>query len=362
MSRVVAPTDPVAERRHRTDIGIAARLAGELALADRELTRAAGLAAKESPAVALRARLRLAHVHHWLGRYTEAGAEFDRCVADSATAADRALAHQHAGRCAYDAGEFDRAAGHFQAAVALHATEESRAALTAADACRTAVVVAEELDRLVPGGHCRIRDVLRAGHTTRPRHFGVLVELRGPLLAGPVSLGLVPGLFRYAPGIDTVIGELVADGWLVRSANALAATRRTTEVLDVLMAAAGRALDPVWGRPVDLLGRVSAVVAGAVGTSEGPVFDALATVDPPGSPAVRLFERCNALRHHRADAHAAAWHAVGRTATSVADVPRADPIRRGVETATNRIASRAFRPLSTVDRAELCALLLRLPV
>lgn len=371
-SRTQAPADPVVERRFRTELGVAARMAGELALAERHLSRAVELAATESPAIALRARLRLAHVRHWQGRYTEASAEFIRCVTSAATPSDRAFAHQHAGKCAYDAGDFDRAAAHFQAALRLRVasgtepmlTESSRVALDAADACRTAVAIAAELDRLVPGGHRRIRDELKRGGTLphRPPHFGVLVELRGPLAAGPVSLHVVAGLFRYAEHIADAVEDLIADGWLKRSANALTATPATVEILDTMRAAAGRALDEVWDAPLDLLARMTAVVRGAIGTSAGPVFDALAAVDPPAGPAVRLFERCNALRHHRADAHAAAWQAIGLTATSVAAVPMSDPVRQDVETMTNRIASRAYRPLSTVDRSGLCSLLHRLPV
>ncbi|HEY0807368.1 MAG TPA: hypothetical protein VGD84_20045 [Pseudonocardiaceae bacterium] len=190
----------------------------------------------------------------------------------------------------------------------------------------------------------------------------MLVELRGPLSDGPVSLQVVAGLFRYAEHIVDAVDDLVAAGWLRRSANAVVATANTQAVLDALRGAAGRALDEAWGLPLELLARMETVVRAAVGTSIGPVFDALAAVDPPAGPAVKLFERCNALRHHRADAHAAAWLAVGLTATSVAQVPTTDPVRQDVETRTNRIASRAFRPLSTVERSELCAMLRRLPV
>jgi tetratricopeptide (TPR) repeat protein len=373
MCRADVPADPVAERLHRTELGVAARLAGELAIAERELRRAAELAAAESPAVALRARLRLAQVHQWQGRFELAAAEFAECGTAAATPADRALTHQHAGKCAYDAGDFDQAAGHFQAALRLRLAsgaepaqaESSRVALDAADACRTAIVVAAELDRLVPGAHRRISDELRASGAlpNRPPHLGVLLELRGPLRSGPVPLEVVAGLFRYyAQHIEAAVDELVAAGWLLRSAHALAATPNTMAVLDTHLGAAERALDSVWGWPADLLARLVAVLDGAVGTSAGPVFDTLATVDPPSTAAVQLFERCNALRHHRADAHAAAWRAVGLTATSVAEVPATDPVRLAVETATNRIASRAFRPLSTVERAELGALLRQLPI
>jgi hypothetical protein len=45
----------------------------------------------------------------------------------------------------------------------------------------------------------------------------------------------------------------------------------------------------------------------------------------------------------------------------VAGVPPHDPVRRQVETATNRIAARPYRPLSPPERAELVALLRSLP-
>jgi tetratricopeptide (TPR) repeat protein len=360
------PPDAVAERRHRTGLGVAAWLAGELELAEHELVRAAELAALESPAVALRARVRLAYVRHRRGDHLDAITELDACVADAATQADRAFAHQHAGTCAYDLGDVDRATAHFQAALRLRVAagaertlvEASRLALDAADACRTAIAMAEQLHRLVPAGHARARASMASADLPRPRHFGVLIELRVPLPAGPVATPVLAGLFRYQPGIDDAVADLVADGWLTRSANAVAATPKCLSLLENVVAVLGAVLAEAWGSPDEALARMDAVVRGAIGTSAGPVFDALATVDPSGRGAARLFERCNALRHHRADAHAAAWRAAGLTATSVGDAPSA--VRRDVETATNRVAARAYRPLSTVERAERGALLGRL--
>jgi hypothetical protein len=368
---VPVPLDPVAQRRHRTEIGVAARQAGDLELAERELSTAAVLAALESPRVAVRARIRLARVWHWQGRYREATTELASCVEDAATPADRAFAHQHAGECAFDRGHVDLAAAHFQAALRLGAASgarpaelaASRTALDAADACRTAIAAAAELDRLVPSAHHRIREVLLSGDLLpeRPPHFGVLVELRTLLLAGPVPTTVVAELFRYGPGIRAAVGDLAATGWLACSANAVAATPRCRAVLSALMSAAGITLVGLWGAPDAQVSQLHEVVRGAIGTSAGPVFDALATVDVDGPAAVRLFELCNALRHHRADGHAAAWRAFGLTATSVAAVPKSDPVRRDVETTTNRIAARVYRPLSTVRRSGLVTLLRHLP-
>jgi tetratricopeptide (TPR) repeat protein len=365
------PAGRAGQRRHRTDLGVAARLLGELTLAERELTAAARLAATESPAVALRARIRLANVWHWQGRYAEATTELEACVAAAATPADRAFAHQHAGRCAYDAGDVDRAAAHFQAALRLPLAsgaepalvESARLALDAADACRAGIAVAAELDRLVPAAHRRIADLLSAWGlpVDRPARFGVLVELHTLLLTGPVPLPVVAALFCYEPGIDGIVARLVADGWLVTSAHAIAATPRCRATLHVFLAAAATACERLWGRPDDELARLDEVVRAAVGTSTGPVFDELATVDVPGPPAVRLFERCIALRHHRADGHASAWRSAGIEPAAVAGLPADDPVRQQVATATNRVAARPYRPLSTVDRAELVGLLRRLP-
>lgn len=365
------PTDPVAERRHRTDIGVAARMAGELDLAEQQLFVAAELARRESRTAALRARLRLAHVWQWQRRFPSATEAFDTCVTAAATPIDRALAHQYAGRGAYDMNDFEGAMGHFHAALRLRVdsgadrelTESCRLALDAADACRVGVEVATELARLMSDAHRRIRDVLLTGDLLldRPPRLGPLVELRGPLLAGPVSRHVVTGLFDYRPGVEQDIADLVTAGWLVRSRAAVAPTARCSALLETVMTAAGTALRDAWGRPEAALARVDAVVRSATGTSAGPVFDALASVDPQGSSAVRLFERCDALRHHRADAHAAAWRAVGLSPTAWTDVPADDPVHQHVASVTNRVASRPYRPLSAVDRTELVAALRRLP-
>lgn len=358
--RAPAPADPDAELRHRTELGEAARLVGALSLAERELARAAELAAGVSETAALRAGLRLAHVYQWQGHFAVADAEFQRYVTEATTPADRALAHQHAGQCAYDTGDVDRAATHFAAAPRLREDDEpdlvesSLVALDAADACRTAVAVGTELHRLVPAGHAVIAAALRDGNTLpeRPAELGPLVGLRTLLLAGPVPKPVVAGLFRYTGDIRDTLDDLIAAGWLTDTGDALAATPRCRTLLTALLAAMDSALGRAWDDPA-LVATLETVVRGAIGTSDGPVFDALAAATPRAGRSLRLFELCDALRHHRADAHAAAWRAAGLTAESVRELSPADLLRREVETATNRIASRPYRPLSTQERAEL---------
>lgn len=112
-----------------TQLGVAARVLGELELAERALTTA--LALRPSTA----ARLRLAHVFHWQGRFDEAHAEFARC-AESGELAD--FVHQHWGKCYFDEGRYAEALEHFRAALALREggdpalIESTRVAITAA--------------------------------------------------------------------------------------------------------------------------------------------------------------------------------------------------------------------------------------
>jgi hypothetical protein len=358
--RAPAPADPEGELRHRTELGVAARLVGALSLAERELARAADLAAGVSETAALRAGLRLAHVYQWQGHFAVADAEFQRYVAEATVPADRALAHQHAGQCAYDVGDVDRAATHFAAALRLRdggepgLVESSLVALDAADACRTAVAVGTELHRLVPAGHATVAAALRTGNTLpeRPAELGPLVELRTLLLAGPVPEPVLVGLFRYSDEAERAVGELIETGWLTDTGDALAATPRCRTLLTALMATMDSALGKAWDDPA-LVATLESVVRGAIGTSDGPVFDAMAAATPRTGRSIRLFELCNALRHHRADAHAAAWRAAGLNADSVRELSPGDLLRREVETGTNRIASRPYRSLSTKERAEL---------
>jgi hypothetical protein len=366
--RAPVPTEPAAALLHHTELGVAARMVGALSLAERELAAAAELAGRIAPTAALRAGLRLAHVHQWQGRFAEADAEFARCVAAATTPSDRAFAHQHAGKSAYETGDFETAATHF--AVALRLREggdpdlvaSSALAVDATDACRTAVAVAAELHRLVPGGHHATAAALRAANALRerPDHLGPLVELRTLLPAGPVSKSVVAELFRYSEVVDTALADLVATGWLTDTGTAFAATPKCHDLLANLVVAMDTALGRQWERPA-LTATLTTVVRRAAGTSDGPVFDALAGANPRGGHAVRLFELCNTLRHHRADAHAAAWRAAGLSADAVRDLPDDDPVRREIEAATDRVASRPYRPLSTADRAELVTQLGRLP-
>jgi tetratricopeptide (TPR) repeat protein len=127
-----------------------------LDVAESQLATALELALRHgSPAQAVLARARYAHVLQWQGRFDEATAEFQRCLASAADAGGRAhLVYQHAGKCAYDLCDWTAAVTHFREALRLREAlgdpeliESARLALDAADACATASAAAAQLHR-----------------------------------------------------------------------------------------------------------------------------------------------------------------------------------------------------------------------
>lgn len=112
-------------------------------------------------------------------------------------------------------------------------------------------------------------------------------------------------------------------------------------------------------RLADLVGRL--LEAGE--STGGPAFRAMAPVyEPPGaSAALCLSSRLGALRHHRADAHRAAWKAAGLTLTQLRALPPHGPQRQAIEDETNRLDEPIYRMLSPAERDELLAGLGALP-
>ncbi|GAA2909129.1 hypothetical protein Acy02nite_59020 [Actinoplanes cyaneus] len=111
-------------------------------------------------------------------------------------------------------------------------------------------------------------------------------------------------------------------------------------------------------RLADLVGRL--LEAGQA--TGGPAFRALAPVYEPvdASPAVRLTTRLGALRHHRADAHRAAWQAAGLTVGQITALP-AGPERRTIDDETDRRDEPIYQALDREERVELLAGLGALP-
>jgi hypothetical protein len=114
----------------------------------------------------------------------------------------------------------------------------------------------------------------------------------------------------------------------------------------------------VLPRLAELLGTL--LQAGAA--TGGPAFAAMSPVYEPAdaSPALRVTSRMGALRHHRADAHRAAWAAAGLTLPELLALPDG-PQRQAIEEETNRRDAPIYQALSEQERWEFLAILAALP-
>jgi hypothetical protein len=94
----------------------------------------------------------------------------------------------------------------------------------------------------------------------------------------------------------------------------------------------------------------------------GPAFRAMVPVyEPPAAPpAMCLTTRLGALRHHRADAHRAAWSAAGLSLDELLALEDG-ALRRRIEEDTNRRDEPIYAGLSPAERLELLAGLGALP-
>jgi hypothetical protein len=112
-------------------------------------------------------------------------------------------------------------------------------------------------------------------------------------------------------------------------------------------------------RLAQLLGRL--LQAGAA--TGGPAFHAMAPVfEPEGaSPALQVSSRMGALRHHRADAHRAAWTSAGLDVAELLALQPDDPRRGAIEEETNRLDSPIYDAFTGEERLEFLALLASLP-
>lgn len=138
------------------------------------------------------------------------------------------------------------------------------------------------------------------------------------------------------------------------------------ELAAAVQLAVGAGAEELWSRtPIATMPGMTVVprLAELVGTllehglsSGGPAFRAMAPVYEPAdaSPAVRLTTRLGALRHHRADAHRAAWQAAGLTAAEIRAMPDG-PERAAIEDETNRRDEPIYDVLAADERLELLA-------
>lgn len=133
--------------------------------------------------------------------------------------------------------------------------------------------------------------------------------------------------------------------------------------LDFQQAVAAGAQEHWAGQPVARLAELLDILLASGAASGGPAFTAMAPVfEPPdSSDALKVAARLGALRHHRGDAHRAAWAAAGVSLAELKELPMDSPQRRAIEEETNRLDAPIYEALSEVERWEFLAILARLP-
>lgn len=235
-----------------------------------------------------------------------------------------------------------------------------------------------------------------------PAAVGCLIEFRTRLAApgGTVSRTGLAAVTRYRDPIECqrIIDKQVAYGMLHRRPDGgLVATERGRAYLAELYELHARVTQELWAehpervrRAAATLGRLLAAAldevaagrsrdgaddsGGGGGGDSGPGGDPDAPVgagaafgavappyEPDGTPpGVLLLNRLAALRHHRADAHAAAWLAAGHTARSIRELAPG-PERLAIEQETDRRAAGPYAVLSPEERLCLLADLAALP-
>ena len=194
-------------------------------------------------------------------------------------------------------------------------------------------------------------------------------QFRYVFLAGPVARSTAEGVARYVPagGLDEELAVQVDQGMVEVDEvdGRITLTDRGTVVVNQLYDVHAAATSEAWAAHTDevrWLVDVAGRLLDAAHPTAGPAYSGMGRPhERPGDPAsLVLFNRLDALRFHRADAHAAAWSAAGHTAESIAAL-EPGPERDVIEAETNRRAAAPFAALSLDERLRLLAALTALP-
>jgi len=235
--------------------------------------------------------------------------------------------------------------------------------------CGSAAAFRPVIDRVYVGARAFARsrmDEVYRGYGLRP---GFESSFYFGLLARPMPADGFAAVTTYS-GADMTVE--VEQGVAVRGPDGTwALTALGRELAAAVQVAVAAGAEELWDRrPIPTMPGLSAVprLADLVGrllaagaATGGPAFRAMAPVyEPPGaSPAQRLITRLGALRHHRGDAHRAAWSAAGLTLAGLRGLD--GPARREIEDDTNRRDAPIYAALSPDERLDLLAGLGALP-
>ncbi|MFI7216567.1 hypothetical protein [Micromonospora maritima] len=231
-------------------------------------------------------------------------------------------------------------------------------------------LVRPAIDRVYVGARWAARPRMEAFYAERGCELGAENSFFSGVLARPMpAAALVDGLV-YGDGD---MSRELEQGIFVRDdEGAWHLTDLGRELVLFAQRATGEAAEELWGallpgmlpglsivpRLAELVGRVLAHAQ----ASGGPAFRAMSPPYEPAdaSPALLLVTRLGSLRHHRADAHRAAWRAAGLTADGIRALPDG-PERAAIEADTDRRDEPAYAVLTEAERWELLAGLAALP-
>lgn len=230
-----------------------------------------------------------------------------------------------------------------------------------------AALIAPVIDRLVIGVHVASRDRGRAlGTEFGLIKAGYLVELRLALPVRPVTPAGLLAITRYLPSTerDAEITTQVEQGMIrLDEDGTMCATDRARAFYRDLFPLHDTVASQLWQHRTATLPELSSLIERTLAAAAESGGAAFGTAFPPyepscAGPALLLFNRLATLRYHRADAHAAAWTAVGLTAVQA---PGQGVQRERIEAETNRLAGPPFEALDATERLSLLAGLAALP-
>ncbi|MDG4834542.1 hypothetical protein O7627_35325 [Solwaraspora sp. WMMD1047] len=245
---------------------------------------------------------------------------------------------------------------------------------------QAAGLVAPAVDRLYRAAMATARARGGADLSRRyggPAATGYLIEFRTRLAVpgGTVSgAGLVATTRHQDPAArQREMDKQVAHGMIQRVGDGFTATDRGRSFLADLYELHGRVTAELWSahrsrvdRLADLAGRLLTAATGSGSTAGAtPLDGSFGAVAPPYEPdgtppGLLLLNRLGALRHHRADAHAAAWTAAGHTPQSITGLAPG-PELLAIDLETDRRAAAPYGALAPGERLALLADLAALP-
>jgi hypothetical protein len=196
----------------------------------------------------------------------------------------------------------------------------------------------------------------------------VVGQLRTGLAARPVSAAGLAAVYRYrdAAEIRRCLDILVAAKIIEEAGDgAIRATGTGRALLAVMYQASAEAAAGQWSAHPDLVAELNELAGRVCVAAADSGRDAYAAVAPPYEPAdasagLLLHHRLAVLRYHRADAHAAAWHAAGHTLDTIRTLADG-PERERIEAETTRGRARPYATLTAAERSRLVSGLTELP-